>query len=317
MVDVKAGKGHALALTVDGQVFAWGINGQGQVGKGGPIKREDVVWEPTRVYPVIKGPKNMQPLEEDLDFDPAVQIVAYEKSSFLLTLEGEIYSWGKNEFNFLGRESKIDVGLMKPKQAGDQGLMFSNSAPAKVQKLEDYKISRIAIRDGKFMAFLVGDVRSKSMIESKVIEQNKPEDSEVDPEEEKDVVAESVGKFVKRVEDSAASIQRESMASRASVVSGSAGIIDRRQAKADKDLQRKYQSLSLALKKAADIKEELSSFDKQLADIMKPFTDLRELSEGGTLYGPVLDKFVSGKQNRVDADELRMAIDRLQLQLKA
>jgi len=58
------------------------------------------------------------PLEEDFDFDPAVQIVAYEKSSFLLTIEGGVYSWGKNDFSFLGRESKIDVGLMKPKKEG-------------------------------------------------------------------------------------------------------------------------------------------------------------------------------------------------------
>jgi len=76
-------------------------------------------------------------------------------------------------------------------------------------------------------------------------------------------------------------------------------------------MQKKYQSISLALKRAAEIKEELAHFDKQLADIMRPFTDLRELSEGISLYGPVLDKFVNGKQDRVDADELRMAVDRL------
>jgi hypothetical protein len=187
-----------------------------------------VVWEPTRVYPQIEGPKNLMPLEEDFDFDPAIQIVAYEKSSFLLTIEGAIYSWGKNDFNFLGRESKIDVGLMKPKQDGNQGLMYSNSVPARVTKLEEYKVSRIAIRDGKFMAFMVVDIKSKSFIESRTIEQNRPEDSEVDPEEEKDVVADNVGKFGKKVEDSLPSVQRESVASRASVVSGSVGIIDRR-----------------------------------------------------------------------------------------
>ena len=78
------------------------------------------------------------------------------------------------------------------------------------------------------MAFLVGDIKSKSISESRTVEQNKPEDSEVDPEEEKDIVAESVGKFVKKVEDSQTSTQRESVASRASIVSGSLGIIDRR-----------------------------------------------------------------------------------------
>jgi len=107
-------------------------------------------------------------------------------------------------------------------------MTFSNSLPAKVTKLDEYKVSRIAIRDGKFMAFMVADIRSKSFIESRINEQSRPEDSEVDPEEEKDIVAESVGKFAKKIEESLPSVQRESVASRASVASGSLAIIERR-----------------------------------------------------------------------------------------
>jgi alpha-tubulin suppressor-like RCC1 family protein len=33
----------------------------------------------------------------------------FEDSSFLLTESGKIYSWGKNEHGFLGREAKINV----------------------------------------------------------------------------------------------------------------------------------------------------------------------------------------------------------------
>ena len=72
------------------------------------------------------------------------------------------------------------------------------------------------------------------------------------------------------------------------------------------------------MRRAAEVWEELGHFDRQLADVMRPFTDLRELSEGkGNLYGPVLDKFAAGRQSRGDAEELRAAVDRLQLQLKA
>jgi alpha-tubulin suppressor-like RCC1 family protein len=46
---------------------------------------------------------------DDEGFDPAIQLAVHEDSSFLLTAAGSIYSWGKNENNFLGRETKFDV----------------------------------------------------------------------------------------------------------------------------------------------------------------------------------------------------------------
>lgn len=63
-----------------------------------------------RVYPT-EQPQGV-PLDESFDFDRAKQIEAYEDSSFLVTEEGAVYSWGKNENGFLGRETKLAVNQM-------------------------------------------------------------------------------------------------------------------------------------------------------------------------------------------------------------
>jgi hypothetical protein len=39
-------------------------------------------------------------------------------------------------------------------------LKFSNTIPTRVKKLERYRISRIAIKEGKFMAFFLDDISS-------------------------------------------------------------------------------------------------------------------------------------------------------------
>lgn len=74
-----------------------------------------------------------------------------------MTENGALYSWGKNEHNFLGRETKVDLKLTGSK-AGAERLQFSNSVPTRVKKLERYNFSRIAIKDGKFMAFFLDDI---------------------------------------------------------------------------------------------------------------------------------------------------------------
>jgi alpha-tubulin suppressor-like RCC1 family protein len=52
-------------------------------------------------------------IEQDAEyFDVATQIEAFEDSSFLITNNGSLYSWGKNDHGFLGRESKFDFKSM-------------------------------------------------------------------------------------------------------------------------------------------------------------------------------------------------------------
>lgn len=128
--------------------------------------------------------------------------MAYEDSSFLVTESGALYSWGKNDHNFLGRETKLDLKSTSASLSQTDRLKFSNSVPTRIRKLEKYRFSRISIKDGKFMAFFIDDLQT-SVIKSEqddiehetyqksrsgIDHQSMRESSEYDSEEEKDVV---------------------------------------------------------------------------------------------------------------------------------
>lgn len=85
-------------------------------------------------------------------FDYAKQIEVYEDSSFLVTEDGVLYSWGKNENGLLGRQAKLDVKMMA---MGDKRkkLTYSTFVPGRVVKLERFNVKRISVVDGKFMAY--------------------------------------------------------------------------------------------------------------------------------------------------------------------
>jgi len=141
VVDMKVGKGQVLVLTNQGQVYGWGLNNNGQVGILGHYEEQDVgstqgkprsqniVWTPQLIYPPQDMRKQIE--NEQDDFDPAKQIEVSEDSSFLLTESGKIYSWGRNDHGFLGREAKIDVKLHA---SGDKRkkLAFSTFQPGRI-----------------------------------------------------------------------------------------------------------------------------------------------------------------------------------------
>ena len=87
-VALAPGFGHVLALTENGEVYAWGRNSQGQVGCGNTKKI---------MIPVKLGLKNI------------VQIVAGGKFSLALDGEGQLWGWGDNEFHTIspGNEKYI------------------------------------------------------------------------------------------------------------------------------------------------------------------------------------------------------------------
>ena len=94
---IAPGFGHVLALTENGEVYAWGRNSQGQVGDGTTKKR---------MTPVKLNLKNI------------VQIVAGGKFSLALDKDGQLWGWGDNEFHtvspsneqFILTPQKIDTG---------------------------------------------------------------------------------------------------------------------------------------------------------------------------------------------------------------
>ncbi|CDW85605.1 UNKNOWN [Stylonychia lemnae] len=345
IVQIKSGKSHALALSNEGRVFGWGLNNYGQVGYLNPedlvkqqesepamqskFSRQAIIFEPKQVYPTVEMLK-----DNDLAnfYDEAIQIEVFEDSSYLVTEEGELFSWGKNENGMLGREAKLDVKMMTANDKKKK-LTFSTFVPGRVTKLEKYRVRRISISEGKFMAYFATIQED--------FEDEEKKDSSVDSDEEKDVVDDIVGGPKASVHKTGANSQKyhstgsskdvnshennmggtqelrkqnttkSNMSSNSSKLhtTSRAGWQGGRKAKQEKD-QFKY--MIEIIKKAQAIKEELSKFDRALADSVKPLTDLQDRN----IYYQVIDKFSLGQEKMNDADELRQAIDRMQVQLK-
>ncbi|WKU07124.1 RCC1 domain-containing protein [Micromonospora sp. HUAS LYJ1] len=84
VTDVAAGRGHGLALTSTGWVYAWGYNNYGQVGDGTTTNRA----LPVRVL----MPAGVV----------VTKIAASGWDSLALTSTGQVYSWGDNRYAQLG-----------------------------------------------------------------------------------------------------------------------------------------------------------------------------------------------------------------------
>ncbi|CAG2168874.1 unnamed protein product [Oppiella nova] len=90
IVQISCGKNHALALTSGGKVYGWGDNGSGQIGVG---KFTDHISTPIKVGSKY-GIKNK-----------IRYVLAGYETSFAITIDGQVYSWGRNEFGILGNEN--------------------------------------------------------------------------------------------------------------------------------------------------------------------------------------------------------------------
>lgn len=88
---VAAGDQHSLALSVFGEVWAWGGSPFGQLGHGGIID----ILHPT-------------PLLERHNIPPNVKHIACGYTySLAVTSNGEVYSWGQGESGELGHAPKV------------------------------------------------------------------------------------------------------------------------------------------------------------------------------------------------------------------
>ncbi|XP_012230297.1 RCC1 and BTB domain-containing protein 1 [Linepithema humile] len=85
IVDIACGSHHSLALTEDGEVYAWGQNNCGQVGNSISTNQG----APRQVNSSLVGKK-------------IVHIACGQTSSMALTDNGEVYGWGYNGVGQLG-----------------------------------------------------------------------------------------------------------------------------------------------------------------------------------------------------------------------
>ncbi|KYN22215.1 RCC1 and BTB domain-containing protein 1, partial [Trachymyrmex cornetzi] len=93
---------HVLALTKEGEVYAWGHNGYGELGIGAS---NQVVTKPILVT---------MPILESLGMKRVVDIACGSHHSIALTEDGEVYAWGQNNCGQLG--SSISTNQVTPRQ---------------------------------------------------------------------------------------------------------------------------------------------------------------------------------------------------------
>lgn len=92
---VAAGKNHTVALTNRGEVWTWGLNNHGQLG------RTITEWVSGRERPAQQGitPGRVPGLSN------IIAIAAGEYHTLALSRDGKIYSWGYNEYGQLGNDT--------------------------------------------------------------------------------------------------------------------------------------------------------------------------------------------------------------------
>ncbi|CCK77855.1 Regulator of chromosome condensation [Oleispira antarctica RB-8] len=93
IVSIASGKGHTLALTESGKVYAWGLNASSQIGM-----RTSETWDNYILTPLLLP-----------WFDDAIAVWANGNQSFAQRSDGKIYPWGQNMFGTLGIEADDDV----------------------------------------------------------------------------------------------------------------------------------------------------------------------------------------------------------------
>lgn len=99
IVSIAAGYSHSLAVNFNGQVYAWGSNGSGQLGNN---KTDD-----------SSTPQNV------LNVKNAVQVSSGNETSMALTADGKIYTWGYGEYGQLGAATSTNSRLKPETVSGN------------------------------------------------------------------------------------------------------------------------------------------------------------------------------------------------------
>jgi alpha-tubulin suppressor-like RCC1 family protein/tRNA A-37 threonylcarbamoyl transferase component Bud32 len=104
IVDFKNGKYHAIARTIDGEVYCWGFNIDSGLGNG---RTDNKIYKPEA--------------NEILSDKKIVEISCGRKHTLALTNEGEVYAWGKNRYGQVGNNEDHQIQALPIKITGFEG----------------------------------------------------------------------------------------------------------------------------------------------------------------------------------------------------
>ncbi|WP_227428912.1 chromosome condensation regulator RCC1 [Psychrobacter sp. I-STPA6b] len=142
VVAISSGYGHRLVLNKAGEVWAFGDNGEGQLG--------------------VDGVKNSStPVQVDFssqaNVGKIIQVVASSTSSYALDDKGQVWAWGSNKYGNFGMGKVCERGD-NPKETG---CIPSSFKPLQVPLAEAVKIKELAVgRDHVLALTDMGEVYS-------------------------------------------------------------------------------------------------------------------------------------------------------------
>ena len=101
VTQVAAGGAHSLAVTASGQLYAFGLNGTGELGSATNISTNNP--NPTPTLVTLPG-----------EIGPVTQVAAGGNHSLAVTASGQLYAFGYNEYGQLGSATNSGTGNPNP-----------------------------------------------------------------------------------------------------------------------------------------------------------------------------------------------------------
>lgn len=101
MAHVAAGGDHSLGITMDGELYAWGANHQGQLGLGDDVLRNTPTPVPGLLWSNVSAANCGS-------FALLGGVVGSRAHSLGVTTDGDLYAWGHNNVGQLGTGDTID-----------------------------------------------------------------------------------------------------------------------------------------------------------------------------------------------------------------
>ena len=101
VTQVAAGGAHSLAVTASGQLYAFGLNGTGELGRSANIGTNNP--NPTPTLVTLPG-----------EIGPVTHVAAGSNHSLAVTASGQLYAFGFNEYGQLGSVTNSGTGSPNP-----------------------------------------------------------------------------------------------------------------------------------------------------------------------------------------------------------